>query len=255
MRSRLVRATLPLLCSALCFAPAGGAALAQVPQTPPAATLIQAPAAAPPAAPQAAPPRVPDVAPPLPSPPQAAAPAAPAPGAPPPASQSAGLPSLVPTAGDAGDVDEVVLPAKPVAIMSGQSTWENGLKTMHAAVEHLREELGKAGIAPAGRPVTVFTETSDEGFKYDAMIPVARAPDAPTGLPAEIRFGTTPSGKAYRFVHKGPYDEIDSTYETITAYLDAKDVAAKDSFIEEYLTDTADPTDPALEINIFVQPK
>ena len=48
-----------------------------------------------------------------------------------PPGQGAGLPTLVPQVGDAGDVDEVVLPAKPVAIMSGQSNWENGLKTIN----------------------------------------------------------------------------------------------------------------------------
>jgi effector-binding domain-containing protein len=56
-------------------------------------------------------------------------------------------------------------------------------------------------------------------------------------------------------VHKGPYDDIDTTYETVTTYLDAKDILAKDAFIEEYLNDVADPADAALEINIFVQPR
>ena len=209
----------------------------------PAVTLVQAPVGGAAAAPT-------DAAPPAASTLPSGGPAvAPAPG------PNAALPTLVADPGDTGDVDEVVLPAKPVAIMSGQSNWENGLKTMRASFAHIREEVAKSGLVIAGRPITVFTDTSDDGFKYDAMIPLAAAPATPPTLPPEIRLSTTPSGKAYRFVHKGPYDEIDSTYETITAYLDAKDISAKDTFIEEYATDAAEPTDPALEINIFVQPK
>jgi effector-binding domain-containing protein len=173
----------------------------------------------------------------------------------PPAGAIANLPTLVPESGDSGNVDEVVLPAKPVAIMSGQSNWEDALKNLRAAIQHVRDELGKAGIPIAGRPLTVFVETSDESFKFDAMVPVDKAPEGTPAVASDIRFGTTPPGKAYRFVHKGPYDEIDSTYETITAYLDAKDIVAKDAFVEEYVNEVADPTDPNLEINIFVQPK
>jgi len=179
------------------------------------------------------------------------APTQPAPAAPP--NATANLPTLVPESADSSNVDEVTLPAKPVAIMSGQSNWEDALKNLRAAIQHVRDELGKAGISIAGRPLTVFVETSDENFKFDAMVPIDKAPE---GTPAaDIRFGTTPGGKAYRFVHKGPYDEIDSIYETITAYLDAKDIVAKDAFIEEYVNEVVDPTDPNLEINIFVQPK
>jgi effector-binding domain-containing protein len=200
-----------------------------------------------------------------PSSPTQAAPAAPGATitqAPPPGSQpptpsttAPSLPTLVPGSSDSENVDEVVLPAKPVAIMTGQSNWEDALKNLRTAIQHVRDELSKAGIAAAGRPLTVFVETSEESFKFDAMVPVEKPPEGTPTVASDIHFGTTPPGKAYRFVHKGPYDEIDSTYETITAYLDAKDIVAKDAFIEEYTNEVADPTDPNLEINIFVQPK
>ncbi|MBV9076486.1 MAG: GyrI-like domain-containing protein, partial [Methylobacteriaceae bacterium] len=185
---------------------------------------------------------------------QPGAPASPAPPAALP-NASAALPTLIEKPGDPVDVDQVVLPAKPVLILSGTSGWTDGLKNLRAAFARIGTELGKAGIAPAGRPLAVFTQTTDDEFKFDAMVPVAAAPSPVPALPADMRVGTTPAGPAYRFVHKGPYDDIDTTYETITTYLDAKDVVAKDSFIEEYLNDVADPADVTLEVNIFVQPK
>ena len=45
-------------------------------------------------------------------------------------------------------------------------------------------------------------------------------------------------------MHKDAYEEIDGTYETITAYLDAKDIVARDAFIEEYVSEMKDATDP-----------
>jgi len=217
--------------------------------------LLAACLTAPPAAAQTAPPApgAPAPAPPLatPAPPPAAA-------TPPPAvAQSAPgeRPTLVPGPGDPNDVDEVTLPPKPAAILSGRSTWDDGFNQLRSAFARLEAELRRAGVAPAGRPLAVFVETDDIGFRYDAMIPVARAPEGSSALAPEIRYGTTPEGRALRFVHESPYDDIDSTYETITAYLEAKGVAVQDAFIEEYATDLEDSADPDLRINIFVRPR
>jgi effector-binding domain-containing protein len=186
-----------------------------------------------------------------------AAPAQPAPDPAPsaPAPSVANRPTLIPNPGDPSNADEVVLTSKPVAILSGMSTWDDGFQNLKNAFRKIEEELTRAGLAPAGRPLAQFVETDDMGFRYEAMIPIPPQPAGSTKLTPEIHFGKTPEGKAFRFVHKDPYEEIDSTYETITAYLDAKGIAVKDAFIEEYVTDLTDPTDPNLEINVFVEPK
>lgn len=165
------------------------------------------------------------------------------------------LPTLVPTPGDPLDVGEVALPGKPAAVLAGESTWDEGFDNLKQAFARVEGELAKAGLSPSGRPVAVFVETDDMGFRYEAMVPVDAAATARPNLSAEVGFGRTPEGPAYHFVHKGPYENIDSTYETITAYLDAKGVAVKDQFVEEYVTDLTDPADPNLEINVFVEPK
>ena len=69
---------------------------------------------------------------------------------------------------------------------------------------------------------------------------LAKVPEGRTELTSEIKFSRTPEGKSFRFVHKDAYDEIDGTYETITAYLDIKEIVAKDAFIEEYVSDFTD---------------
>lgn len=183
----------------------------------------------------------------------AAPPGAPSPSPPPPAASA--RPTLLPTPGDSLDVKEVVLPAKPAAVLAGQSSWDEGFDNLKNSFATIESALGRAGLRPAGRPVTVFLETDDAGFRYEAMVPVDEASAGRLPLSTEIRYGRIPEGKAYHFLHKGPYEDIDSTYETITAYLDAKGIVAKDVFIEEYVTDLTDRADDSLEINIFVQPR
>ena len=57
-----------------------------------------------------------------------------------------------------------------------------------------------------------------------------------------------------RFVHRGAYDEIDSTYEAISAYVDVKGLEVKDTLIEEYVSMGNDASDLAIEVHIYVQP-
>jgi effector-binding domain-containing protein len=237
------------------FAAAHGMAVAQAPTAPRPAPVETTPLPPPGGAPQPAPPASsPSGAGGVTLTQEPAAPAAPPAATPAPPAATARS-TLVPSAGDPMDVAEVILPGKPVAALSGESTWDEGFENLKNAFARIEGELGKAGIRPAGRPVTVFLETDDMGFRYEAMVPVERAPEGRPTLTPEIRFARTPEGKAYHFVHKGPYDDIDSTYETITAYLDAKGIVAKDVFIEEYATDFTDSADDSLEINIFVQPR
>ena len=81
------------------------------------------------------------------------------------------------------------------------------------------------------------------------------AVDAKTALGSDVKITQTPAGKSFRFGHKGAYDSIDDTYEVLTAYLDAKGIEAKESFIEEYITDELAPLDENFTLHIYVQPK
>ena len=240
----------------LAFVPA--LALAQTPPAPaapPAAVEAPAPAPVTPPAPSNDQP-APQAQVPSPTPaPQAETPATPAPAQTAPAPVTAGRSTLFPNPGDPTNVDEGVLVAKPTVVLQGTSTWDEGFTNLKNAFAKIETELKKAGIAPTGRPLTVFVHTDDAGFRYEAMIPIAQAPEGKSELTPETKFGKTPEGKSFRFIHEDAYDEIDGTYETITAYLDAKDIISKDVFIEEYVTDLTDAQDTNLKVNIYVQPK
>ncbi|MEA2838915.1 MAG: hypothetical protein QOF41_245 [Methylobacteriaceae bacterium] len=187
-----------------------------------------------------------------------AAPAAPAtppaisPPAPPPAP---GAPSTAQQPADESAVDAaqtVEVPARPVALMRGSSTWDDGFKSITGALTQIHTEMQKAGLTASGHPFTVFVETDDAGFRYEAMVPLDKAPEGKSELTKAIQIGSSPSGKAMKFLHRGAYEDIDATYEAITAYLDEKNIEAQNLFIEEYLTPPKAPDDSSLEVDIYV---
>lgn len=172
--------------------------------------------------------------------------------------QSSGPPAATPAAPqpeipstDSG-TSELTLAPRPVIALSGLASWEDGLKTIMGAHDRIREAMGKAGLQPGGRPLAVFTETDDKGFKFEAEIPLVAQPDTPPTLDADLHFTQSPGGHTMKFEHRGAYDDIDTTYEAITAYLDEKGLEAQNLFVEEYLTTPSGSDDETLEVDIYV---
>ncbi|QIP06613.1 GyrI-like domain-containing protein [Bradyrhizobium symbiodeficiens] len=191
----------------------------------PAASVSPAPAATPSPAPAAS-------ASPSPSP---AAPAA------------AATPAPVQTADPFGQ--ETTLEPRKVVMVKGTANWDSAFDTLVDAFKALNTLLDKQGIKHAGNAMIVYTSTDDTGFTFLAEIPVDQDPQK---LPKDMSIGKSPEGKALKFVHRGSYDNMDNTYEAITNHLDDKRLEAKDTFIEEYLTDPLKTAEDKLVINVFV---
>src|SRR6202040_2905508 len=182
---------------------------------------------------QAPPPAPPAVTTPTPAP----APATPAP--------PAGAP--VQTADPFGE--QITLEPKTVVIMKGNANWDSAFDTLIDSFKALSAMLDKQGIKPAGNSMIVYTATDDTGFTYLAEIPVEQEPK---NLPKDMSIGKSPEGPALKFVHRGSYDNMDNTYEAITNHLDDKKLEAKDTFIEEYITDPLKTAEDKLVINVYV---
>jgi effector-binding domain-containing protein len=170
-----------------------------------------------------------------------AAPPAPAAGAPVPAAPNAQ------TADPFGE--QQTLTARKVVILKGSATWDNAFETLVGSLKTLSGFLDKQGIKPAGSSLIVYTSTDDAGFTYQAEIPVDQDP---ANLARGMSIGTSPEGPTLKFVHRGSYDNMDNTYEAITNHLDEKKQEAKDTFIEEYVTDPLTTTEDKLVINVLV---
>ncbi|HTV31890.1 MAG TPA: GyrI-like domain-containing protein [Methylocella sp.] len=162
-------------------------------------------------------------------------------------------PKSVPPAGVPDDSSAVTLEltARPVAYVSANAEWANGFKSIVGEIAKVTAAIKKAGLTQTGHPFALFLTTDDKSFQFEAMVPIESKPPEKE-LPGGVKIGDSPAGKAIKFLHRGAYDDIDSTYDLITAFLDEKGLDSENRFIEEYLTDTSEPDDVNLEADIYV---
>lgn len=161
-----------------------------------------------------------------------------------------------PPATEAAATNLIEVAPRAAITFDGQSDWDGAYTSIINGFQRLKAEADRTGLKPAGRPVAVFLFTDDAGFRFRAMLPLAQAP-ADLALGAEFALGKTPSGRAAKFEHRGAYDEIDSTYEAITAWLDDKSLTAEDFFVEEYVNEgsSAGDVETAVDVYVFIKPK
>jgi effector-binding domain-containing protein len=162
-------------------------------------------------------------------------------------------PTPSPSPSDSGAVGAVVeLTSRPALYIEGKASREEVYGAIMGNLAKIRDAAAKAGLKPQGPALAVFLSADDDGFTYRAMAPLESAPDPKLALPDPIKSGQTPVGKAMKFEHRGEYDDIDSTYDAITAYLDEKGVDAQDVFVEEYLNEPKTSDDPNGQVDIYV---
>ncbi|MBN8990718.1 MAG: GyrI-like domain-containing protein [Rhizobiales bacterium] len=221
----------------------GGGALAQspVPSASPSASPSPAPAASPSPAPAETPAPAASAA-----PGTSPAPVA-SPSPPPAAAQTPPPPAAVQTADPFGE--QFTLEPKKVVVLKGTANWDAAFDTLVDSFKVLTALLDKQGIKASGNAMIVYTSTDDTGFTFLAEIPVEQEPK---NLTKDMSIGKSPEGKALKFVHRGSYDNMDNTYEAITNHLDDKKLEAKDTFIEEYITDPLKTAEDKLVINVYV---
>jgi effector-binding domain-containing protein len=166
---------------------------------------------------------------------------------------AAASPAPPPTAAPTQTADpfgeEITLSPNMVVMTKGSANWDTAFDALLESLKTLTSLLEKQGITPSGNSMIVYTSTDDAGFTYLAEIPVEQEPK---NLTKSMSMGKSPEGKALKFVHRGSYENMDNTYEAITNHLDDKKLEAKDTFIEEYITDPLKTPEDKLVINVYV---
>ena len=148
---------------------------------------------------------------------------------------------------------EVTLTAKPIVYLKGTATWDTAFDTLVDSFKQVYTFLDRQGAKPAGPAMTIYTASDDTGFEFQAAVPLAEPlKDPPQG---DLTTGTSPEGKAYKFVHRGSYDTLDGTYDAITHYLDENKLEARDLYIEQYATDLLTTAEDKLVIEVLVPVK
>jgi effector-binding domain-containing protein len=146
--------------------------------------------------------------------------------------------------------EEVMMTEMTIIYLAGSGLWDSAFETIVGALKSVYGAMEKLGVKPNGAPMTIYTATDDTGFQFQAAVPIAQPPAVPPD--GDIKVGKSPIGKALKFVHRGSYDAMDTTYEAITNYLDEKRLEAKDLFVEQYLKDPVTTPEDDLVIEVYV---
>jgi effector-binding domain-containing protein len=146
--------------------------------------------------------------------------------------------------------EEVTMAEKTIVFVAGSGLWDTAFETIVGAFKSVYSAMDKLGVKPEGAPMTIYTATDDTGFQFQAAIPVGQAPALPPE--GEIKVGKSPTGTALKFVHRGSYESMDTTYDEISHYLDEKKLEAKDLFVEQYMKDPVTTPEDDLVIEVYV---
>jgi effector-binding domain-containing protein len=146
--------------------------------------------------------------------------------------------------------EQVMMTEKTIVYLESSGLWDSAFETIVDAFKSVYGAMEKLGAKPAGAPMTIYTATDDNGFQFQAAVPLAQAPASPPQ--GDIKVGKSPTGTALKFVHRGSYDEMDTTYEAIAHHLEEKNLEAKDLFIEQYMKDPVTTPEDDLVIEIYV---
>ena len=161
------------------------------------------------------------------------------------------LPSAPPAAASSDPFgEEVTLVEKTIVYISGSGVWDSAFETIVGGFKPVYDAMAKQGLQASGLPMIIYTATDDTGFQFRAALPVAEVPTMPAD--SGLKVGKSPAGKALRFVHRGSYDSLDTTFELISNYLDEKQLKVRDVFVEQYIKDPITTPQDDLVIEVYI---
>ena len=150
------------------------------------------------------------------------------------------------------DIETVETSAEPILFIStssGQSETAVA-NALGAAYGQISRFMASRGLAHTAHPLSISHSRSDAGYEFDAAIPIGSTEVRPDG---NIQFGYTPSGRAIRVVHKGPYARLGQTYDKIAAYLAVNRLEPSGISWEQYVSDPGETPADELITHIYFQ--
>jgi effector-binding domain-containing protein len=128
------------------------------------------------------------------------------------------------------DVEEVALvPRLLVGVRAQVAVSELG-GFFARALPAVAAELERAGIRPAGPPITTYRGEQGNTFEVTTGFPVDRPPTSDALVRQEL-----PGGRAVQSVHNGSYDTLPEVYARISGWFTGRKIRPPDMMWEEYL--------------------
>lgn len=145
-----------------------------------------------------------------------------------------------------------VIDVQPLNILYVPGSSSQAAEDVAAALQEAFGEINRFirenGIELTGQPMAITRSWDENGFSFDAALPVETLPAMVDG---KIRTGQSPSGKAVRMTYKGPYANMLTAYEQLAAYMAAHDLEEGSVSWEHYISDPAVTPEDQLLTHIY----
>lgn len=127
------------------------------------------------------------------------------------------------------------VPEQPVLMVRKQATMEGIGDAMGQAFGEIMGYMGKAGVAPTGPPLCLYSEDFDPatGGEMQICMPVAPGAAGEGAVEATV----LPGGRMASTMHRGPYDTLGQAYTAVIAWVEEQGHRPAGPMRDVYLTD------------------
>jgi effector-binding domain-containing protein len=148
-------------------------------------------------------------------------------------------------------IELVSAEAVEILYVSGTSSQESSdvAQALAVAFGEIMSFITDQGIETAGQPMAITRGWDENGYQFDAAIPVNGLPDSGDG---NVRIGYSPSGRAVRYTYLGPYDGMLSAYEQLASFMAANGLREGAVSWEHYISDPGNTPEEEVITHIYI---
>ena len=131
-----------------------------------------------------------------------------------------------------------IVEAEPVDILyivtDSRSEAGGVAASLAIAYQEITSFMAEHSIEIQAQPMAITRSWDARDYEFDAAIPVLTTD---VELSGNVRAGKSPSGRAVRVVHRGPYDRMSPSYEKLSAYMAVHGLKEGRVSWEHYISD------------------
>jgi len=139
---------------------------------------------------------------------------------------------------DFSGLEVEIVEAEPLDILyivTDSSSEAGGVAASLAiAYQEITSFIAEHSIEIQAQPMAITRSWDARDYEFDAAIPVSTTD---VELSGNVRAGKSPSGRAVRVVHRGPYDRMSPSYEKLSAYMAVHGLKEGRVSWEHYISD------------------
>ena len=137
-------------------------------------------------------------------------------------------------------------PTRPTLSIRTRTTIERLPEVIGKSFAAIGQAIGRTGEFPAGPPFAAYYNTDMQDLDVELGFPVSHM------LPGagDVQASEIPAGKFALCIHVGPYNEIETAYHALTAWVKEKGHKTSGVAYEFYLNDPAEIPPEALQTQI-----